>query len=425
MAIWTPSQKTKTKELKKDGCRLSYEVEVPALRIQEEMENVFLRLQLQAKISGYRQGKAPLELIKRQYGGAAHSEAAEQVIRKVIPEVIKDLDLRPIAVPEVGELQYSPQQPLKFELHVETAPSFTPTGYKGIAVTRKETAVKDEEVEARLKQLQDGNARLEKADSETVGNDHYVVMDFEMLRDGAPLEGMRGKNELVDMSSDQTVDGLTASLLGMKRQETKEFEVKIDKKPAVCKATVHEIKVKILPKLDEEFAKDMGLESLAKLKSELTSIIEKENAENTERDVSAQIEQALLKANSFEVPPSLVESQLKHMMARLASRLVGPNQTLPEKQAAELGEKLRPQAADQVRLQFILNAIANEEKIEATDEDFKQEQEKAVNGAHDDKEKEKAREFFAKNGDDIRAALKERKVIQLMRDTAKTKVVKE
>jgi len=324
----------------------------------------------------------------------------------------------------VGDVKFTPDNPLKFEMHVEVAPAFTPGGYRGISVTKKEIPVTDADMDERLKQLQDGNARLEKAEDETVGKEHYVVLDFEMLRDGKPLPGFQGKNELVDMSSDQTIDGLCANLIGMKRQETKEFEVQIDKKPAVCRATVHEIKNKILPKLDEEFAKDMGMESMDKMRSELRTIIEKENAEKADREVSGQIEEALLKANPFEPPPSLVEHQLEHMLERLLGRIVGPNQSLPEKQAAELREKMRPQAADQVRLQFILSEIARTEKLAATDEDFKQEMEKAVSGAPDEKEKKKAREFFDKNGDDIRAALRERKVIRLIRDEAKTKVVK-
>lgn len=424
MAIWTPAQKNKTKKLKVEGCHHSYEIEIPSIRVDEAMQNVFVRLQLQAKISGFRPGKAPLDMIKRQYGGAARSEAAEQVMKQVIPEVIKDLDLRPVTMPSVGTVSFNPEAPLKFELHVEVAPNFKVTGYKGIAVVRKESAVGDKEVDDRLKHLQEGNARLEKAETETIGKEHYVVVDFDITRNGKLIEGGKGKTELVDMSSDQTIEGLTQNLLGAKRGETREFKVQVDKKSADCKVTVGEIKIKILPKLDEDFAKDMGLESLAKLRSELKSIIEKENKEGSDREVSAQIEKALLKSNPFDIPKSLLDHQLEHMLERLVSRIVGPGKSLPDQQRTDLREKMRPQAIDQVRLQFILAEIAKVEKLESTDADFDAEREKTLQAAPDDKEKAKAREFFEKNGDDVRAAIRERKVIALIRKSAKERVEK-
>ena len=421
MAIWTPTQKTKTKKLKIEGCKHSYEVEVPYIRIQEAIENVYVRLQLQAKVAGFRQGKAPLEVIKKRYGGSAHQEAADQVLKQVIPEALKDLDLRPIAMPEVGGLHLHPNEPMKFELHVEVAPAFKVTGYKGINVTRKEVKIEEKDVEARLKQLQDGNARLEKATEETVGENHYVVIDYELTRDGKAVEGGKGSQELVDMSSDQTIDGLIANLKGMKRDESRNFEVKIEDKPADCAVTVKEIKSKILPAMDDDFAKDMGLDSLEKLKAELKTIIEKENKEKADREASGQIEQALIKANKFDLPSSLVDHQLNHMMQRFVERIVGPGKQLPEEQLKELSEKMRPQAEDQVRLQFVLAEIAKVEKIEVTDADFDEELKKTLEAQPDDKEKAKAREFFEKNKDDIRGAIRERKVILLIRESAKIK----
>lgn len=419
MALWTPSQKPKAKKLKVEGCKHVYKVELSPGRMQEALHNVFVRLQLQARISGFRQGKAPIEMVKKQYGQAAAAEAAEQLLKTSIPEVLQELKLRPVAVPSVGAIQTPPNGPMSFELHVEVAPTFSPNGYKGIAVTQKDLKVAEKDIEERIKQLQEGNARLEKSDAQEVGKEHYVVLDYQMKRGGNPVEGGKGKQELVDMSSEQTIDGLTKNLLGAKRGETKSFEIKVDGKVTECTATVFEIKVKILPKIDEEFAKEMGVDSLAKLKEEIKKLIERENGEKTEREVSKQIEEALLKANRFEAPATLTEQQTEHMIARLASRLGRRNGKLPEKEAEELRKTLRPQAEQQVKIQFILAAIGEKEKIEATDDDFKSELETAVGKAKDD-EKKKTREFFEKSKDDILSAIRERKVIRLIRDSAKT-----
>jgi trigger factor len=421
MAIWTPSQKSRTKKLKEEGCTRIYEVEVPADKIQEAVHNKLLRIQLSARIEGYRAGRAPLDLVKSRYREAATSEALQDLIQDAVSDAVKELKLRPVTLPSVANVQLSPDGPLKFEMHVEVAPTFEPKGYKGIQISQNEYTVADKDVDERLKQLQESNARLEKAEAEKVGKDHYVVMDYQILRDGKPLEGGTGKQELVDMSSDQTIEGLTQGLLEAKRQETRDVEVKLEGKPAVCKATVHEIKVKVLPKLDDDFAKDMGLESLDALKGDLRKIIEGENQTKTTREVNEQLEQSLLKSNPFEPPKALTEHQLEHVMDRYRMRLVGPDREIPEKQAAEIREKLAPQVADQVRLQFILAEVARKENIEATEEDFQQELEKSLGRASDDKGRKETREFFQKSKEDIRALIRERKVMELIRGAAKVK----
>lgn len=424
MAIWTPTLKTKTKKLREEGLRQVYQVEVPAGKLQEAVHNVFVRLQLTARVPGFRQGKAPLDVIKKQYASAAQGEAVDQLIQQVVPEVLKELGVRPVAMPAVGAVSAPPDGTLSFELHLEVAPKIEPKGYKGIDISRKEYSVEDKEVESRLRQLQEGNARLEKADAEAVGKDHYVVIDYELVQDGKPVEGGSGRQELVDMSSDQTLDGLAAGLAGAKRQERREVEVKLEGKPAVCKATVQEIKVKVLPKLDDEFAKDIGVDSLEKLREELRKLVSRENEERSDRETALQLEEALLKANKFDVPPTLVEHQLEHMARRVIARLAGPDKELPQEQAAKLREELKPQAAKQVRLQLLLSEIARKEGVEATDADFDEELKRAVEAVEDDKRRQQTRDFFTNNKEDILAAIRERKTIRLIRDAAKIKTEK-
>jgi trigger factor len=226
------------------------------------------------------------------------------------------------------------------------------------------------------------------------------------------------------MSSDQTVDGLAAGLLGAKRGEPREFDVKLDGKPARCKATVHEIKRKVLPSIDDDFAKDLGVGSLGELRTELRKIIQNEHEEKSRREVALQIEKALLKTNAFPAPKSLAEHRLSDMMERIRLRLVGRERELPEKQAAEIREKLLPEAEDQVRLQFILAEIARQEKIEVTEDDVKAELERSLERTQDEEGRKGTREFFEKNADEIRAAIREAKVLKLIRDAAEVKTVK-
>lgn len=424
MATWTPDKKPSHKKLKEEGCALAYAIEVPIPRMEEAVQSALVRVQMKARIPGFRQGKAPIEMIKRQYEGAAREDAVDRMLKEAVPEVLDELDLRPVAVPKVGNISFDPGEPLKFELHVEIAPKFDPTGYKGIAVTQKEYSVSDKDVDERLKQLQDSNARLEKSDAETAAKEHYVVLDYELKRDGKTVAGGQGKQELVDMSSDQTVDGLVAGLVGAKPQEERVFEVKVDGKPTTCKATIQEIKKKVLPALDDDFAKDMGLASLKEMRDKIGEIIRKERDEASSREVADQIESALLKANEFQAPPSLTEQQLEHMMERLKMRIVGPKGQLPEKESTELRKKMTPSAENHVRLQIILAEIARKEKIQATDEDLQGELDKSLAKAENDKAKAETRDFFKKSAEDIRAAIRESKVIKMIREAAKIKTVK-
>ncbi|MBI2363189.1 MAG: hypothetical protein HYV15_07390 [Elusimicrobia bacterium] len=177
MAIWTPEQKTKTKKVKVEGCTHVYELEVPAPKAVEAVQTALVRLQLTARVPGFRPGKAPLDQIKAQFMGRARAQAADDLIEGAVREALGELKLRPVAMPAVGNVKFPEGGGLTFEMHVETAPEFSPKGYKGMALTKKDAKVTDEEVAERLKQLVEGNARLEAADG-AAGKDHYVVIDF-------------------------------------------------------------------------------------------------------------------------------------------------------------------------------------------------------------------------------------------------------
>lgn len=424
MAIWTPSTKTKTKKLKEEGCKLIYEVEVPPARLQDAVNNFFVRIQMKARLPGFRQGKAPLDLVKKQFGAQAKTEAMEDLVKDVVNELIKEQDLRPVATPAVSDLSALADKPIKFKVHLEVLPKFEPKGYKGIAVTKKEYPTKDEDVDTRLKHLQEGNARLETVTEEQLGKEHYAIVDFELSRDGKPLEGGGGKAELVDMSSDQSIEGLVEGLMGAKRQETREFEVKIGGKPTQCKMTVQEIKKKIVPPLDDSFAKDMGFEALAELKEKLRDLVVKENTVKSERELQQELERAILDANRFEVPVTFADQQVESMLERQLERIGPAKDKLKEKDLEELRTKMRPVAEDSVRMQFLVAEIVRVEKIEATDDDLKKDLEVQLARAQTEAQKKETQELFDKRPDDIRALIRERKAFQLIRDAAKVTTVK-
>lgn len=424
MALWTPTQKMKTEKIEEKGTLRRYKVEIPEDKLEDAAQNVLVRLQLSARLPGFRQGKAPLELVKRQLGERARSEAVDDLLKAALGDVIKEQNLRPIAMPKVKDLHLHPGKPISFELEVEVAPTFEPKGYKSLAVSKNEYKVEDKDIDARVTQLQEGNARLEIATGDAVEENHYVVVDFDLSRDGKTIEGGKGKSELIDMSSDQTIEGLNTNLLGVKRGEEKEFEVKINGEATAAKVKVVEIKTKILPKLDDEFAKDLGFETMDLLKAKLREVAEQENEKRSETELQREIETQLLELNQFDVPAAMVDSQADYMLNRIIGRLAAPGKEIPKKELEELRAKIRPDAEKSVRMQFIVSEIAHRDKVEATDEDFKAELDAALAGAENDKEKKEIKDTFDKREEDIRAALRERKVLKGIREAAKIKIVK-
>ena len=420
MAFWATAEKKRYKKVKEEGCVVTVSAEVPPAEFEETLQNVFVQMQAQARLPGFRPGKVPLDIIKKQFADDARRRAVEASLRKALPEVIKEFDLHPVSTPTVSDMKFEAGKPLVFQLSVEVAPKFEVKDYKKIPVVKKSHAPADADVAQRIEEVRQGNARLEKAAGEAVGGTDYVVVDYEGAVDGKPLEGSKGTNELVDMSAPQTVAGLSEGILGAKRGETREIDVDLQGKKAKFKVTIKEIKTKVVPALDDEFAKDLGFASVAELKDKVKEMMTREGEQKADRELREQLDGHLLKAHPIQLPPSLVEAQIDSMLERIKRDWTASGRPWPEKDDEKLRGKMRPQAESDIRLSYIYQAIAKKENIAATEEDLKAELEKNL-GSVPDAEKDEIRKFFESHKDDIASVLKERKVIAYLKDNAKPK----
>jgi len=416
MGLFSTADKLKFKKVKEEDCVVTFSVEVPFQEYNDQTQTLLVRFQQRAKVPGFRPGKAPLDMIKKQFSGHMKEEAFDALIRKHVPEAMKELNIQPVAVPSVEDVAYEEGKPIKFQVRAEVMPAFSPKDYTKIKVTRKNYPVSHDELKKRIDDLREANARLDKAGDEAVTKSHYVVINYEGYQDGKPMPKAKGENELVDMSSDQTLEGLPEALVGMKRGETKDVPVKLGGKDTILKTTVTEIKSKILPPLDAEFAKDMGFETVADLEAKLKSVMEDENKHKTEREVSQQIEEALIKSNKIPLPPSVVQAQLEHMLGRLKNQL--GLKELSEAQLTDIKPKMLPRAEDEVRISYLLPAIAEREKIKALDEDFKIELEKNLEAAENEAKKTELKTMFDERKDSILAMIRDRKTLAFIREKA-------
>lgn len=411
------SDKPKFKKLKEEGCVVTLSVEIAPQEVTDQSQTALMRLQSLARIPGFRAGKAPMDIVKQHFAGRAREEAIDALIRKHVPAALEDLKLRVVETPTVSDVKWKENEPLVITVQAEVAPTPVAKDYLKIPVARKAQAADAAALDKRLEELRDAQARLDVAKDETVGDKNFVVIDYAASQGGKPLANAKGTSELVDMSSEQSVEGLSQGLKGMKRGETKTIKVKLGGKETDLTVTVTEIKTKVLPALDAEFAKDMGMESLDELKGKLKEVLDREVKSASESDVVRQIEEALVKANVFPLPPSMVERQLEGMMDRMRRQLMGATQ-ISEKVINDLRAKLQPKAEDEVRLAFVMSAIAEKEKIEVSDAELASELEAGLKGADSEEKKKELTEIFSKRKDQISHMIRERKTMNLLKEKA-------
>jgi trigger factor len=370
----------KVKVLSEKGCVQTLSVELAASKVKEKIEEAFKNVQSQAKLPGFRPGKAPIEMVRENFQGSAYERAQDLLLREGVAEALKAKKINPIQSPAILKLQFDPNKAFQFEFEVEAAPSVKPTGYKGLKLTKKTSVVSEPDVERAMSELAEMNSRLVESKAEKVALNHHAVIDYEGTLEGAPISGAKADNFLLDLTAPQTISGLAEGLVGAGINEKREVKVtfpadspakELAGKEAVFNVTVKAIKEKSVPVVDDEFAKDIGVESLAKLKEQVRQNLEGEKKRVVQTDLERQVADLLLEANEFEVPPTLLTRQVEELRQRQTNRLL--QQGIAQQDIAKFLEQnkaeIEKQAAKDVRLAYILNTIAAEESIEATDEE--------------------------------------------------------
>lgn len=416
------TDKVKAKRLKEEGCLVVLSIEVPHEKTVGPLEKAFKAIREKAAVPGFRQGKAPLEIVKKHFAGYALERMVDEVVREVLPGILEEQKLHPVAPPMVHDLERTEGKPLKFQVSLECSPRFEARDYRKIAVTRKKRAITDKTVEENLQKIAERSARLDPVLTETVEKTHHVLIDYEGFLAGSPIEGGKGRDEWVDMAAPQTVAGLTEGILGARRGETREVPVTLQgAEKAMFRVNVKEIKKKVAPPLDDELAKDQGLGSLGDLKAKMREILEKSAAAQADKDLESQIAESLQKANPIPVPASIVEAELKRMIDRFLAS-IGIKE-LGAQETENLKARLKPAAESEVRMAYLLRAIGEKEKIAVTEAEVAAERERALAGSPDEAQKKQTTEFFDRHGDAVREHLWEGKVWKLLKDNAKVKEV--
>ncbi len=364
-------------------------VEVDPDRVAEELERAYQGLGRRVKLRGFRPGKAPRKVLERHFRAEVENEVVEKIVQQTFVEAVRAESLAAVAPPHVSVSEgVAAGRPLKYTARVEVKPKLEPKDYRGLEVARKPPEVTDQMVSDELTKLQDARAELVPAEGRFEAQEgDWAWIDHEGTVDGAPFEGSRAEGVTVRVAPGAISEGNLEALKGKRLGETVEVDepFKADHrvealrgKTAHMKVTLKGLKVREVPPLDDALAKAMGIdgvESLEQLRVRIRSDLEKREKRRAESELKDALVKAALARNEFEVPPALVERAVDAMIEGAAERFArsGIDIRRLELDFARMRADLREQALLQVRGTLLLEAIADAEKIDVTDEDLQAE----------------------------------------------------
>lgn len=421
-AVPAAGLKVKIKERK--GCAVHMAVEVPADRVGETLEESFSRVRAKVKMPGFRPGKVPMDVIKKNFLDAAWEDALDHLLRESVHEAVEKEQIHLMAVPTVNDIKGTPGSALKFEVTAECAPEVTVKDYKGLPLRKKVEPVTDADVEKRMGELRESHAKLILSKDAVVSSKHFVEVDYTSFIDGQPVPNGTAKSQLIEMSASQSVAGFTEGLLGAKDGETREFPVtfpadhpqkKLAGKTLQFKVTVTAVKEKESPALDDDFAKDVGATDLADLRAKVRKEIELARTRSARQDLEKQVIDELLKRHVFDVPPSQVTERANQLTEQLKRYLSERGASEEEWKAneASLTERNRPEAERQVRLSYVLARILEIEKIAVSDQDIETQVRRVLDAFGGDRHAD-AQKWMNERRESIRAQLREERLFDLL-----------
>lgn len=411
-----------------EECSTLFEIEIPKEDVDKAFEEVYNEMTKVANVPGFRQGKAPKDLVKKHYSKEAKKEVINYLIPDAYQKAVDEHKIDPIGYPDITDLVFEEGKPMSFKAKIDTRPKFKLKNYKGIQIEKKKAIVKDDDIDKALDNLRQYSAKYAAVEDRPAQMDDYVVSDLDCVVDGKPAHKRR-ENLWLYIDKGSIMSGLTEKMIGMNKGEERDIEVELSKdypdkniagKLAKYHVKAKEIKVRSLPNLDDEFAKDLGKENLVELKKEVAKELENKMISDNEIAAENQLLNKITEENSFAVPSALVKRQTHMMVENSKARLMekGFKKEDLDKRDKELEERFKDDALKQVRLLFILDRIAKDEGIKAEEKDI-EDAYKSISIRSGKSEKE-IKDYYEKEGlvDNLLERIKEEKTIAFLLKSA-------
>ncbi|MGE4093195.1 MAG: trigger factor [Candidatus Binatia bacterium] len=362
--------------------------EIPPDRVQEEIEKAYLTFQHSARIKGFRAGKVPRPLLERHFGEQVAAEVGSHLIEETYWKALQEHSLLVVSDPQFVTERLVAGQPFRYTATVEVRPEITIAKYEGLEVEKRTHKVADEEVDNALAHLAESFAQLHPVvDRDKVEEGDVVTLDYAASLGGRPLAGLQGKERMIEIGKEAVFPGFQEKLIGVKKLETVQFSLPLpersdgedlkspaEERVAAFRVTVLDIARKEVPVLDDEFAKDHGeCATLSDLKEKIRQDLQKAADQRADNQVQEALLSRLLEENEFDVPPSLVREQMRHMLTE--SGVIQPGTDFVDSEAAlpaKIREEFAAYARKQVRSVFLLDALVTQIGIAIGDEELQE-----------------------------------------------------
>ena len=397
-------------KLEKNMAKLT--IEVPASELEKAIQTAYNKQKKSINVPGFRKGKVPRQMIEKMYGVEIFfEEAANILIPDAYEAELRDTDLEIVSRPTIDIVQIKKGEPFIFTAEVALKPEVTLGEYKGLEVDKTSTRVTQKEVDVKIQEEAEKNARMITVEGRPVQDGDEVVLDFEGFVDGVAFEGGKGENYPLTIGSGSFIPGFEEQLVGVEAEQEVEVNVtfpeeyhseELKGKAATFKCTVHEIKTKEIPEIDDEFAAEVSeFDTLDEYKVAVKAQIkeQKENEGKRKKEDQA-VEKAVANA-TMEIPEAMVDEQARQMLNEFAQNMSYQGINLEQycqitgMTVEKMQEEMRPQAMQRIQTRLVLEAIVKAENIEVSDE--KLDEEIAKMAAAYNMEADKIKEFMGEN----------------------------
>ena len=355
-------------------------VEIPPAQVQEVVESLYRNLRKTAKVKGFRPGKVPRNVLQQYYHEYVTEKAVNQLIGDTYPKALSEGSIEPVSPPVIDTEGLLEGQAFTYTAVVETLPPLEVNNYKGLKIRGVAAEVVAEDVDREMLRLQQMYSQLTPVeDRDEVVEGDVVVLDFQAFSDGRPVRDATTENHTLEVGSGTMIPGFEEALIGKKRGIGHEFTITIPDdhsrkdlagKEVAFKVTIKDIRRKVLPELDDEFAKDVGsYKDLGELKSAIEQDIKKAKERFVREGMRQQVIDKLIEMNPLEVPSYLVERRAEELLEEVKFRLKSERREFSQEAEQALRPQYTPAAERDVKASLLIEQIARQEDISVSDED--------------------------------------------------------
>lgn len=373
----------------KGACRKEIHIEAAADAVSEEYGKVVNAFEKAAKIPGFRKGKCPTEVVKKHYAGQIDEEVKERMLPVLYREAVDKKQIKIVSIIEISEVEFALDKGISFSVTVDVYPDFKMPKYKKISLKKNKSDVTDGDVEDAVKRLLENFTKFEDITGRAVKEDDLVMIDYTSECEGVSLQEMvpdsegigEGKDFWMMVGEPELAPGFAAALKGTEIGDKKDVEVHfpddyqvtdLSGKDAVYHVEIKGLREKVLPEIDEELLKRLGVKTEDELRERIREDLQAEKDRVEDERLMGEINTHLLAKTSFDLPESIVQHETDAATKSMKDRLAMQGRTAAqiEEESDSLAVTARKSSEDRVRISYILSRIAETEEIKASDEEL-------------------------------------------------------